>query len=423
LFHLRRIDQRAHRHASDPSVDRPRDGRGHRGKPAGGDRDLRRHRHARVGLPDRPLRQPVAALLLLRPARPFAAAPSLCIRQPPVRSHPVHRFLRPGLGCHCAADSPARAPRVRAAELRNRLRLDLCGPPARRGFDRVCGGRGADVLRRLPARFHVLGLAVPGRSRARAADRARQAAVGPGHRTWRWCGGSGLLLRLARRLAVFSIAIAIALVPPVASAHAQLVQSDPAPDSVVDSAPTSITLVFTEPVTPVGAGIRVFDPSGSQVAGAVLARGSVLTAPIVSSGTGTYVVILLIAAEPLALLGQLASLSFDGDTALAVLASSFGRIAGLRLGGAVLVWSLLGTSRSWPVLAIGGVVAVLDGAAAHAIPGLPGVGQLLVGIHVAAMGLWVGGLAAFLGAPHRVFGRYAAITLAIAVASGFVLGL
>jgi len=299
------------------------------------------------------------------------------------------------------------------------------------------------------------------------------------------------------------------LVPQVASAHAQLVQSDPAPDSVLNSAPTSITLVFTEPVTPVGAGIRVFDPSGSQVAGAVLARGSVLTAPIVSSGTGTYVVswqvlaadthpsrgafrfvverpssnpyaflldvpeagtatpvglalqaiarwvhfagfalvfgvvaykarmrqalqpdrlvgagvILLIAAEPLALLGQLASLSFDGDTALAVLASSFGRIAGLRLGGALLVWSLLGTSRSWPVLAIGGVVAVLDGAAAHAIPGLPGAGQLLVAIHVAAMGLWVGGLVAFLGAPDRVFGRYAAITLAIAVASGFVLGL
>jgi len=299
------------------------------------------------------------------------------------------------------------------------------------------------------------------------------------------------------------------LIPHVASAHAQLLQSDPAADSSLDSAPTSITLIFSEAVTPAGAGIRVFDPSGRQVAGAVSTRGSVLTAPIVSSGTGTYVVswqvlaadthpsrgafrfvvgrpssnpyaslldapeagtatpvglvlqaiarwvhfagfalvfgvvaykarmrqalqpdrlvgagvILLIAAEPLALLGQLASLSFDGDTALAVLASSFGRIAGLRLGGALLVWSLLGTSRSWPVLAIGGVVAVLDGAAAHAIPGLPGVGQTLVAIHVAAMGLWVGGLVAFLGAPDRVFGRYAAITLAIAVASGFVLGL
>src|SRR3989442_3054784 len=294
--------------------------------------------------------------------------------------------------------------------------MDLRGPPARRGFDRVCGWRGADLLRRLPARMHVLGLAVPGRGRPRAADRARQAAVRPGRRTWRWCGGSGLLLRLARRLAVVSIAIALALIPHVASAHAQLVQSDPAPDSVLDSAPTSITLIFSEPVTPAGAGIRVFDPSGRQVAGAVSTRGSVLTAPIISSWTGTYVVswqvlaadthpsrgafrvvvrrpssnpyaslldvpeagtatpvglalqaiarwvhfagfalvfgfvaykarmrqglppeplvgaavLLVVAAEPPALPAPRPGLGFDGDTALAVLASSFGRIAGLR---------------------------------------------------------------------------------------------
>jgi copper transport protein len=69
------------------------------------------------------------------------------------------------------------------------------------------------------------------------------------------------------------------------------------------------------------------------------------------------------------------------------------------------------------------VVAVLDGAAAHAIPGLPGVGQLLVTVHVAAMALWVGGVAAFLRAPSSPFGRYAAITLSVAVASGLVLGL
>src|SRR5438445_4404603 len=167
--------------------------------------------------------------------------------------------------------------------------MDLRGPPARRGFDRVCGGRGADLLRRLPARIYVLGLAVPGRGRARAAHRARRAAVRPGRRTWRWCGGSGLLLRLARRLAVVSIAIALALMPHVASAHALLLQSDPAADSSLDSAPTSITLIFSEAVTPAGAGIRVFDPSGRQVAGAVSTRGSVLTAPIVSSWTGTYV--------------------------------------------------------------------------------------------------------------------------------------
>jgi copper transport protein len=130
---------------------------------------------------------------------------------------------------------------------------------------------------------------------------------------------------------------------------------------------------------------------------------------------------LLVAAEPLALLGQLASLSFDGDTAIAVLGSSFGRLLGLRLGSALLAWTLLATGRSWPLLAIGGVIAVLDGASAHAIPGLPGAGQLLVAIHVSAMGLWVGGLAAFLIAPDQRFKHYAAATLGVAVGSGLLL--
>jgi putative copper export protein len=95
-------------------------------------------------------------------------------------------------------------------------------------------------------------------------------------------------------------------------------------------------------------------------------------------------VALLIAAEPLALIAQLASLSFARDEEQLL--------------------SLL-----------------LDGMSAHAIPGLPGVGQLLVAIHVSAMGMWVGGLAAYLVAPDRRFGRYAATTFATAVVTGLVL--
>lgn len=268
-----------------------------------------------------------------------------------------------------------------------------------------------------------------------------------------------------------------------------------------------MTLIFTEPVTPAGAGIRVFSPSGRQVASPTAAKGSVLSAPLNSIELGTYIVswqvfaadthpsrgayafvvgqpsrnpystlvgaphigtatplglalqaiarwvhfagfalafgavaygvltkrnqgfsrlvgtgiVLLLAAEPLAMLGQLASLSFDGDTTIAVLGSSFGRLLGLRLGAALLVWTLLATGRSWPLLAIGGVIALLDGASAHAIPGLPGAGQLLVTIHVSAMGMWVGGLAAYLIAPDRRFGRYAAAALGIAVGTGLLL--
>jgi copper transport protein len=271
--------------------------------------------------------------------------------------------------------------------------------------------------------------------------------------------------------------------------------------------PVAVTLLFTEPVTPAGPGIRVFSPSGRQVAGPIAVRGAALTATLESAETGTFVVTwqvfaadthpsrgsfsfdvgqpsanpyatllgagqigtstplglalqalarwvyfagfalafgvvayrsligrgqgfnrlvgagvaLLIAAEPLALIAQLASLSFDGDTAIAVLGSSFGRLLALRLGAALLVWTLMATRRSWPLLAIGAVVALLDGLSAHAIPGWPGAGQVLVAIHVSAMGLWVGGLAAFVSSPDRRFGRYAAAMFATAVGTGVVL--
>jgi putative copper export protein len=44
-----------------------------------------------------------------------------------------------------------------------------------------------------------------------------------------------------------------------------------------------------------------------------------------------------------------------------------------------------------------------------------------VAIHVSAMGLWVGGLAAFLIAPDQRFKYYAAATLGVAVGSGLLL--
>ncbi len=268
-------------------------------------------------------------------------------------------------------------------------------------------------------------------------------------------------------------------------------------------------MIFTEQITPAGAGIKVFSPSGHQVAGPTVSKGSVLMAPISSTETGTFVVswqvfaadthpsrgafrfvvdhpsanayssllaggeigtatplglalqalarwihfagfalafgvvgyfaltrgdqhfnrlvgtgiAFLIAAEPLAFLGQLVSLSFDGDTAIAVLASGFGRLLALRLGGALLLWALWAIKSPWPILGVGLGVALVDGAAAHAIPGLPGAGQVLVAIHVAAMGLWVGGLAAFLNAPDRRFGRIAAVSLTVAIVSGLLLAL
>jgi copper transport protein len=106
-----------------------------------------------------------------------------------------------------------------------------------------------------------------------------------------------------------------------------------------------------------------------------------------------------------------------------VLASPFGRLLGLRLGLALLVWALLALDSPWPVLGLGAVMALVDGASAHSIQGLPGASVLVDAIHVAAMGLWVGGLVAFLVAPDRRFRPYAIGGLAVAIGSGLVLAL
>ena len=288
-----------------------------------------------------------------------------------------------------------------------------------------------------------------------------------------------------------------------------LFASDPSPDAVLDAPPQAVSLTFSESVIPAGKGIEVFSPTGHQVAGPARVTGHVLTAPMNSTETGTYVVtwqalaadthpsrgafsfivgqpsanpysaalsggeigtatplgfalqavarwmhflgvaltfgtvayqvvtrreprlrrlvvagvVVLIAAEPVALVAQLASLSFDGDTAIAVLASPFGRLLGLRLGIALLVWALLALESPWPVLALGAVMSLIDGASAHAIPGVPGAGLLLDAIHVAAMGIWVGGLVAFLFAPDRRFRPYAIGGLAVAIVGGLVLAI
>jgi copper transport protein len=312
---------------------------------------------------------------------------------------------------------------------------------------------------------------------------------------------------VGRRLLVVGLALGLALYPVSAAAHALLLFADPVPDAILQRPPTTITLTFTEPVTPAGSGINVFSPSGHQVAAPARPVGRTLTAPVTSGESGTYVVswqvlaadthpsrgafrftvgsptsnpyspllsggeigtatplgfvlqalahwmhffgvgltfgviiyqrmtrreprlrrvvnvglLLLIAAEPVALVAQLASLSFDGPTAIAVMASGFGRLLGLRLAVAVFLWAVLALDVFWPVLALGAAMALIDGATAHAIPGLPGAGLALSAVHVAAMGLWVGAVVGFLVLKRRR--EYVIGAFAVTVASGLLLGL
>src|SRR5438105_13701433 len=55
------------------------------------------------------------------------------------------------------------------------------------------------------------------------------------------------------------------LVPGVASAHAHLVQADPAPDSVLVRAPTVASFLFDEPLNSTLTRVRITDATGRQV--------------------------------------------------------------------------------------------------------------------------------------------------------------
>ncbi|HEY4026662.1 MAG TPA: copper resistance protein CopC [Candidatus Dormibacteraeota bacterium] len=137
---------------------------------------------------------------------------------------------------------------------------------------------------------------------------------------------------------------------------------------------------------------------------------------------------LLVAAEPVGLAAQAASLGLvAGD----LLASSFGRVLGLRLGGALLLWGAAGAVRQAgrgrpALLALGAGVALADGLAGHRIAGLPDAAALALGaVHEAAMAVWVGGLAAVLvtGAGAARFRRVALSAFGVLVLSGAALAL
>jgi copper transport protein len=149
---------------------------------------------------------------------------------------------------------------------------------------------------------------------------------------------------------------------------------------------------------------------------------------------------LLLAAEPIALVAQAASLGTVDSPALAdVLGTAYGRVLALRIGAALLLWGLLGALReagwkwAWSVPVLGIALALIDGLAGHTIRGAPALAaQLLTAVHIAAMVVWAGGLVALLAVIETTsdksylvgrFGRVAAASLVLLVLSGGLLAL
>lgn len=111
----------------------------------------------------------------------------------------------------------------------------------------------------------------------------------------------------------------------------------------------------------------------------------------------------LIVAEPLALFAQSWTLGVASDPEVVadVLASRAGLVMGQRLGVALLLWAMLTVlargSKPATALALGlGLgLALIDGQATHAMTTRPlALGLAVNAVHVAAMGAWVGALAA-----------------------------
>jgi copper transport protein len=152
--------------------------------------------------------------------------------------------------------------------------------------------------------------------------------------------------------------------------------------------------------------------------------------PLRLAGAG---VALLLAAEPLSLFAQTASFdpsqTFDGDSLVSALASPLGRVLGLRLAAALALWAILGALRQaswlrWSIPTLGVALAFVDATASHATPALPQpLGVLLSALHISAMGIWLGGVAAFAIVPAAGFSRVAAWSAGLLVVSGGALAL
>src|SRR5262249_12980348 len=129
--------------------------------------------------------------------------------------------------------------------------------------------------------------------------------------------------------------------------------------------------------------------------------------------------LLMALAAPLALLAQLISLAtgdlFSSALVGAVLSSRFGWVLALRLGGALLLWVLVGAAKEGSRLAVslalawGLALALLESLVSHSITSSqPALGLVGTTLHMLGMGLWLGGLVALLGTwnesvlvPHR----------------------
>lgn len=106
--------------------------------------------------------------------------------------------------------------------------------------------------------------------------------------------------RSGRRLAVLTLAalLLVLALPAPAEAHATLVRSDPPQGAVLASAPERISFTFSEDVSLLPDGVRIFDAAGEELGADPTARGPELTVELTDEvGDGTLVVVWRVVSE------------------------------------------------------------------------------------------------------------------------------
>ena len=100
--------------------------------------------------------------------------------------------------------------------------------------------------------------------------------------------------------AVVALLFSILLIPS-ASAHTQLVSSNPAAGATVAEFPTEVSLTFSEDLLLIGDKnpnqLEVVDAAGKLLSGAATISGSTITVPVGVTGNGEYKVKYRVAAQ------------------------------------------------------------------------------------------------------------------------------
>ncbi|MFI5267689.1 MAG: copper resistance protein CopC [Chloroflexota bacterium] len=200
---------------------------------------------------------------------------------------------------------------------------------------------------------------------------------------------------------------------------------------------------------------------GTLAVSLLLARGTLVNGPGLWRMTNAGILLLLLA-EPLALLGQTGSLGLDqmldGDTLGDALASPFGRLLGFRIAAALLLWVVSGSASpaveamstlgnsDWyeqaanhpslnrhlavaAAIALGLALAIIDGLGQHAASFRPEwLGLIVHAGHLIGMALWIGALAVLLwawrqGKPLAAVTKVAVAAFALVAATGLAMAL